>query len=316
MKFTKPKFWDLKKLNFFSFLLLPLTIIIKINNFFLNNRKLFKSQNVKSLCVGNIYLGGTGKTPTVVKLYELMNNLDYKVATAKKFYQSQKDEQTILNNKTNLITSKTRKKILEKAAEKNFKLLIFDDGLQDGEVDYDIKAVCFDAETWVGNGHLLPSGPLREKLDSLKKYDIVFLKNNFSKLDDIIKIIKFQNPSIRIFITQYNISNLSRFNLSDNFLIFSGIGNHDNFKKLILRKNFKVIEEMIFPDHYSYNNNEISNIIAKAKNLNAKVLTSEKDFVKIPEEYKKEINFIEIDLKIKDEIELINFLKIKLNEKY
>ena len=316
MNFKKPKFWDLKKPNIFSFLLLPLTIIIKINNFILNNKKIFRSQKVKSLCIGNIYLGGTGKTPIVIKLYELLNNLNYKVATAKKFYLSQKDEQIILNNKTKFITAKTRKKIIEKAEQENLKLLIFDDGLQDKELDYNIKAVCFDSEAWIGNGQLLPSGPLREKLDSLKKYDIVFLKENYSDLEDIFKIIKFYNSSIKIFVTQYKINNLSKFNLSDNFLIFSGIGNHDNFRKLVLKKNFRIIKEIVFPDHYNYNNEEISNIISIAKKLNAKILTTEKDFVKIPEEYKKKIDFIEIDLIIKDEIKLINFLKLKLNENY
>ena len=53
---------------------------------------------------------------------------------------------------------------------------IFDDGLQERRFDYDIKFVCFDAKIWLGNGYLLPSGPLRENINSLKKYDGVFLK--------------------------------------------------------------------------------------------------------------------------------------------
>lgn len=316
MKFKKPKFWDLKKPNFFSYVLFPFTILVRINNFFLNNKRLFKSHQVKSLCVGNIYVGGTGKTPTVIKIYELLNSFNYNVATAKKFYLSQKDEQTILNNKTKLIIGKTRKKIIEKAEHNEIKLVIFDDGLQDKDLDYDLKAVCFDSEKWIGNGHLLPSGPLREKLDSLKKYNIVFLKQNYSKLDEIIKIIKYYNPSIQIFITEYKFKNLSKFNTSDSYLIFSGIGNHDNFKDSIAKENFKIVDEIIFPDHYEYTDNEINSIISKAEKLNAKILTTEKDFVKIPKDYKKKINFIEIDLKIQDEDKLINFLKHKLNEKH
>ena len=145
---------------------------------------------------------------------------------------------------------------------------------------------------------------------------MVFLKQNYSKLDEIINLIKYYNPSITIFITEYKFKNLNKFNISDNYLIFSGIGNHDIFKKSILRENFKIVDEIIFPDHYEYTDNEINNIISKAEKLNAKILTTEKDFVKIPEEYKKKINFIEIDLKIEDEEKLINFLKHKLNEKH
>ena len=316
MKFKKPKFWDLKKPNLLSYVLFPFTVLVRINNFFLNNKRLFKSDKVKSLCIGNIYVGGTGKTPTVIKIYEMLDSLNYNVATAKKFYLSQKDEQIILNNKTKLITGKTRKKIIEKAEINEVKIVIFDDGLQDKDLDYDLKAVCFDSEKWIGNGHLLPSGPLRENLDSLKKYNMVFLKQNYSKLDEIINLIKYYNPSITIFITEYKFKNLNKFNISDNYLIFSGIGNHDIFKKSILRENFKIVDEIIFPDHYEYSDNEIDNIISKAEKLNAKILTTEKDFVKIPEKYKKKINFIEIDLKIEDEDKLINFLKRKLNEKH
>ena len=316
MKFKKPKFWDLKKPNLLSYVLFPFTVLVRINNFFLNNKRLFKSDKVKSLCIGNIYVGGTGKTPTVIKIYEMLNSLNYNVATAKKFYLSQKDEQIILNNKTKLITGKTRKKIIEKAEINEVKIVIFDDGLQDKDLDYDLKAVCFDSEKWIGNGHLLPSGPLRENLDSLKKYNMVFLKQNYSKLDEIINLIKYYNPSITIFITEYKFKNLNKFNISDNYLIFSGIGNHDIFKKSILRENFKIVDEIIFPDHYEYSDNEIDNIISKAEKLNAKILTTEKDFVKIPEKYKKKINFIEIDLKIEDEDKLINFLKRKLDEKH
>ena len=63
MNFRKPLFWDLKKPNFFSYLLVPLTIPLIINNFLFNIKKKTKFSKIKSVCVGNIYIGGTGKTP-------------------------------------------------------------------------------------------------------------------------------------------------------------------------------------------------------------------------------------------------------------
>ena len=63
MNFRKPLFWDLKKPNFFSYLLVPLTIPLIINNFLFNFKKKNKFSKIKSVCVGNIYIGGTGKTP-------------------------------------------------------------------------------------------------------------------------------------------------------------------------------------------------------------------------------------------------------------
>ena len=108
MKFKKPNFWDLKRPNFISFLLLPFTLPIVINNFFLKNKLSKKNQELKTICVGNIYLGGTGKTPTTIKLYEILKTLKFKVSTAKKMYKSKKDEAIILQKKTNFITAKNR----------------------------------------------------------------------------------------------------------------------------------------------------------------------------------------------------------------
>ena len=86
MNLKKPKFWDYKEPNLIAYLLLPFTIIIKISNFVFEftNKKKFK--DIKTLCVGNIYLGGTGKTPTTLHLYKIMKKLNFNVVTAKKFH--------------------------------------------------------------------------------------------------------------------------------------------------------------------------------------------------------------------------------------
>ena len=74
MKFKKPKFWDYKKPNFLSYLLLPFTLPLIINNFFLELKKKDVSHsNIKKICVGNIYVGGTGKTPLVMKIYQILS---------------------------------------------------------------------------------------------------------------------------------------------------------------------------------------------------------------------------------------------------
>ena len=72
MNFKKPKFWDLKKPSLLSYILLPLTLIFSINNFFLELRSKKINKNLKTICVGNIYLGGTGKTPLVIKINSIL----------------------------------------------------------------------------------------------------------------------------------------------------------------------------------------------------------------------------------------------------
>jgi tetraacyldisaccharide 4'-kinase len=119
MNFIKPNFWDLKKPNFISKLLVIFTLPLIINNFFLNIRPKKRNHNIKTICVGNIYLGGTGKTPTTIRLYKIFTKLGLKVAVGKKFYNSHLDEISLLTNETSLITDTNRNDIIGKTlAEK------------------------------------------------------------------------------------------------------------------------------------------------------------------------------------------------------
>ena len=314
MIFKKPNFWDENKPNIISFLLIPLTLPLRINNFFLNKFKKNPSKKIYSICVGNIYVGGTGKTPTTIKLFRILKKIYKKVTTAKKFYYSQRDEISLLKKKTNFLTSKNRPQIINEAIKKGFKIIIFDDGLQDRNINYDLKVVCFDTLSWIGNGQLIPAGPMREKINSLKKYDVVLLKNIIQKNNNIIKLIKSINPKIKIFNTRYIIKNLNRFNLKNKYVVFSGIGNPDSFKTFLKKNKFNIVDNIIFPDHYEYKKNDIINIIKKAKNINAQIITTEKDFIKIPKNYQNKINYINIDIEISQINNFIKFLKKKIND--
>ena len=314
MKFKKPFFWDLKKPNLYSHILNPFTFLIKINNFLLNNKVKRLSQKLKTICVGNIYVGGTGKTPTTIKLYDILKELKIKTSTAKKIYSFLNDELIILREKTSLISEKNRTEIIRKAIEENKELLIFDDGLQDKYVSYDLQFVCFDTNNWIGNGRLIPAGPLRESLKSLKKYDGVFLKKEGQNTEPIINLIRSNNPNIKIFTTNYKAKNLNQFNQSDNFLIFSGIGSPESFRNLLEKNNLRIVKEIIFPDHYQYNEKDMIKIQNLAHDNNAKIITTEKDFVKIKHFNNQNINFLEVELEINSENELLKFIKSKLYE--
>ena len=290
MKFKKPKFWDYKKPNIISYLLIIFTLPILINNFFLKFKKKKKYKKIKKICIGNIYIGGTGKTPSTIRLYEIFKNLNFNVVTGKKFYESQIDEIRLLKNRTSLITESNRSKITQKAIEDKKDIVFFDDGLQDRSVNYDLKLVCFDSGSWIGNGQLIPAGPLREKLSSLKKYDLVFLKDK-NNLENILYQLKKNNPEIMIFNTIYKPTNIKQFSSSKKYLIFSGIGNPNNFKKILNKNDIQIVDEIIFPDHYSFRKNDIQKIKMRAKNLNAEIITTEKDYLRISEENRKDINF-------------------------
>ena len=316
MILKKPKFWDFKKPSFFAYLLYPFTIFVEINNIISGLIPKKKFTEIKTLCVGNLYVGGTGKTPTSLLLYNLLKKMNINPVTAKKFYNNQMDEQKLLKDNSNFISLTDRKKIVKKAIEMKFDMVIFDDGLQEKWIDYDIKFACFDSEKWIGNGHLIPSGPLREKMNALKNYHGIFLKtvNDDSNLDYIYNKIRNINPNIEIFETNIEIKNINKFNIDKNYIIFSGIGNPDSFRKLLLKNQFKIIEEINFPDHYNYQDKDISEIINKANSNNAEIITTEKDFKRIPQNFKEKIRFLEINTKIKDENKLVQFLNTKINE--
>ena len=314
MQFIKPKFWDLKKPNLLSYLLLPFTIPIRINNALLDLKSKKKDQRIKTICVGNIYVGGTGKTPTTIKLYQLLNQQGYEVLTANKNYKKHLDEKIILEKKTETISSRDRQEMIDKAISMKKKILIFDDGLQDKKISYDIEFVCFDQKNWLGNGLLLPSGPLREKIKSLKKYSCVFLKKNGEDISNKIQLIKNINPNIKIFYTHFEPLNIDQFDKSEKYLIFSGIGNPNDFKSLLIKNKLNIIDEIIYPDHYMYNESDIIRIKKYANNLGAKIITTEKDYVKISHLDKEDINLLEVDLIIENEKELTDFIKEKFHE--
>ena len=309
MNFKKPLFWDEKRISLISILLFPFTIFFHLNNFHLKISKKIKPHKITSICIGNIYLGGTGKTPLVIKINEILSQLNFKVVIGKKFYDSQIDEIKLIKKKSKIITKKNRILIIEEAIKKKNNIIIFDDGLQDKSIDYNYKFVCFDAFNWIGNGMLLPSGPLREKLDSLSKYDAVFIKNISSCNKKIMKNIKDINPKIKIFNTKYKILNIEKFNRNKKFMIFSGIGNPKSFSKLLKKNKFKIIEEFIFPDHYKYQREDFINIIKTSQKLNAQILTTEKDYTKIPKVYHKEIKCLKTKLIIIEKNKLKNYLK-------
>ncbi len=314
MKFIKPKFWDLEKPNFISKLLIIFTLPIIISNFLLNFKTKKKNHKIKTICVGNIYLGGTGKTPSVIKLYKILKKHGLKVAVGKKFYKSQLDEISLLESETLLITGTSRNKIIDKTLIEKKDLLIFDDGLQDKNISYDIKLVCFDLDLFVGNGQLIPAGPLREKLSSIRKYDAVFLKGQSDNFKKFQQLLKNYNPNIQIFKTYYKPTNLEKFDKRENYLLFSGIGNPNSFKKILLENNFNIVDDIIFPDHFEYKEKDLQKIKARADKLMAQIVTTEKDYVKINENFRSKINFLKIELEIDHQENFLNFIKSKIND--
>jgi tetraacyldisaccharide 4'-kinase len=308
MIFKKPEFWDNKNISLLSILLLPFTLILALSNFIENFSKK-KNYKIKTVCVGNIYVGGTGKTPLAIEIYKIFESFNIKAVFVKKFYKSQADEIKLLKKNGKLISKKNRQLSIDEAENKKFDIVVLDDGLQDKSINYDLKIVCFNKNTFLGNGQLMPAGPLRENINSLKKYDVVFLNGESIKKSTIIQEIKSQKKEIKIFETVYQPVNINKINKKIKYIIFSGIGNPKNFKFLLEKHNFKIVKSIEYPDHYNYSKKDIVKIKKVAKNFNAKILTTEKDYLRIDRSDRQNINLVKIKLKIQKKKEFTKFLK-------
>ena len=307
MKFKKPNFWD--TINLISLLLIPLSLLVIIFNFFksFGAKKYFK---IKTICVGNIYLGGTGKTPLVLKINEMLK-YNYRTVFIKKKYNDQIDEQNILSKYGNLICLNFRDIALKIAQKKKYQLAILDDGLQQKSLNYDISIACFNSSDLIGNGFVIPAGPLREKISNISHYNVAFL-NGEKKNEKFEKYLKKLNPSLKIFTAKYKAKNLRSINLKNNFLMFSGIGNPSEFRKTLKKYNFKIKKVITFPDHYNFKDSDISNIQKIAKKNKLKIITTEKDYNRLRVNQKKNIQYLKIELIIKKQKEFKNFILKKL----
>ena len=303
MKFLKPKFWE-SKTNILAILLIPFSILFY---FIINLRKYFvspKKFNIPVICVGNIYVGGTGKTPLSI---EIANDLKLKKRNPviiKKYYKSHKDEQMLINEITDsVILNKNRPQAIEEAERKNFDIAILDDGFQDYAIEKNFNIICFNSNQLIGNGLIFPAGPLRESFSSLKRAQIVMINGEKNKMfeEKILQISK----RIKIFYSKYVPVNLDQFK-NKKLFAFAGIGNPENFFKLISENNLNVQKKEFFPDHHDFTSDDIKKMIDIAKKNDFELITTEKDFYRIKDYGFNEIKYLKVDLIIEEKNKFIN----------
>ena len=306
MNFFKPKFWDKTNISFFSVLLFPITLIIKLLIFFKHFFIKGNRCSVPVICVGNIYLGGTGKTPLSIEIYSILKSLSMNPAFIRKKYASFKDEAELEKRVGPIYQNKKRINAIKEAIQNNINIAILDDGFQDLSINKNLSIVCFNEKQWIGNGLTIPSGPLREDLSSLKRANCVFI--NGEKNIDIENKIYDKNKKIKIYYTKYKPININEFK-NKRIMTFAGIGNPINFFNLLKKNNINVIEEKGFPDHHNYSESELKNLINKSKEKNSILLTTEKDYFRINENYRKNINFLKIVVDIQNRDQFIEDIK-------
>ena len=302
MKLFKPKFWKSNK-NFFTVLLIPLSLITWI---YVTLKKTFIQKvkfNIPVICVGNIFIGGTGKTPLSIHIARKLSENGKNPAIVRKYYKSHKDEhKMIISYYNKLILNLNRSKGIYEALEKGYDAVILDDGFQDYKIKKNLSIICFNSNQLIGNGYLFPSGPLRESLGSLRNANILIINGDRS-LDFEQKILKIQKD-LKIYYSNYKPLNIQEFK-NKKLLVISGIGNPENFFKILKDNQMNIQKKMVYPDHYEFTKNEMLKIIEYAKKNDFQIVMTEKDYYKIKDFSLENIKYLKVKLEIEKEEEFI-----------
>ena len=326
-----PEFWYKKDLisRFKTLLLLPFSIIwILLSLIKKNFAKRYKS-HLKVICIGNLSIGGTGKTPFSIQTYKILEILGYKPVFLTRGYRGLTKGPILVNKSHNhkdvgdeaLLLSKVGTTIVSsnrcigakyiENLKKNYDIIIMDDGLQNYQLEQDIKLLLIDKKLLFGNGYCIPAGPLRQTItQGLKKIDAIIFTGDGDTKDINLNFIN----NIQNFDTKLEIKNTFK-TKQNNFLAFCALGNPIKFFNTLKKNNFKIVLTKSFPDHYEYKNKDINTLKEEADNRNLKLITTEKDYVKIDDK-ENEISVlpIEINFSKADGNKFKSFLKEKIND--
>jgi len=283
--------------------------------------------NCKVISVGNITLGGTGKTSLVAFIAGYLRQQGHKVAILSRGYKKKVtsydnigDEPSMLRMNLKdvpVIADANRVRGAQKAVrDHGVDTVILDDGFQQWRIRKDLEIVTIDANCPFGNRNLLPRGILREPLSSLKRADFFILtKTNLrppsNQLKDFLGQINPKAPIIESIHRPLGFCRLDKPNhlldtaiLQDKTVtLFSGIGDPDSFENLIKGLGIKIGVSLKFSDHHNYTPEDLDSIIKNSKDKNIDtIITTEKDAARLYElrvtSYELRVLFLRIELKI------------------
>ncbi len=326
----KPFFFYKKKI--IHIFLLPITLIYLFFFTILNIRFFKKKICKKTICIGNIVVGGSGKTPICEAMYSCFSKYYSKICFISKGYKRSSvknviipcghrklfkreetgDEPLLLSDSADVFVVNSRRE----ANSFNYDLAICDDGFFDKSIHYDCKIAVFDGNFFIGNGYVLPSGPLRCLLSSIKKADFVIITNpDEKKLMWQFSLLKKYINEDRILLADLAVK--SKHNPKKKYFAFCGIGENQKFFKTLKENGINLVGFIGFNDHQNYTD-EILNIL-QSNFLSLKadaMITTFKDFVKLPEEFclNNNVEVFNIRYNIKDIDKIVSFVLGKDNE--
>ncbi len=262
------------------------------------------------ICIGNLTVGGAGKTPVTLSIAQYFKGRGKKVSIISRGYkgrlkgpllvnptmhtaQDVGDEPLLLSLSCTTWISANRYKGAKSAIEQGADIILLDDGLQHPTLKQDLKICVIDARRGFGNKKVMPEGPLRESLDKgLERVDAFIVVGNADvhrlTFDEIKKPLLQATISI----------NKDDWAILKNKLLvaFAGLASPKKFFETLRLENFDVQHEIPFPDHHFYTQEDLENLQKTAKECCADLVTTQKDWVRLPKDLQKKIHHLRIQL--------------------
>ncbi|MCB9988848.1 MAG: tetraacyldisaccharide 4'-kinase [Rhodospirillales bacterium] len=255
------------------------------------------------ICVGNLVAGGSGKTPTALALYKLVTakaiserpcflNRGYGgtekgpllVDPAMHTPQEVGDEALLLAAAGPTIVATERQHGALLAREQGFDLIIMDDGLQNPSLRKTLSLVVIDGSAGFGNGRPLPAGPLREPLETGLARADAFLIIGDDKTD-VHALLPLDKPA---FSGHIQVPEGFETDRSIPYVAFAGLGRPEKFKATLEDYGLDIAAFQSFPDHHAYTAHDLQTLIDKATARKARLITTQKDAVKLPAAFIRE----------------------------
>jgi len=286
-------------------------IIAKYRNKKYNDATNLIRCNVPVISVGNLSVGGTGKTPFVQMLSKYFISRNLKIGIVGRGYKRKSKGEIIVSDGINILSDADEagdemlllanslkipiiadddKSKAAKSMEQKFApdLIIVDDGFQHRKLYRDIDIILLDRDT-IENPKLLPEGRLREPLSSIQRADVIVLTGTIelpNELKELVSnqiIIKVKQIKANPYYLNGKEPNFNSLNTyRKGIFAFAGIARPDRFYDMLAEMDYKIINKKSYDDHHHYTKSDIENLIKMAKENNLFVLaTTEKDAVKL-----------------------------------
>ncbi len=284
-----------------------------------------RKADVPVICIGNITAGGSGKTPAAIAIANILRESGrYK----KPFFLSRGyggkkrpapvlvdpsihgakdvgDEPLLLCAHAPVVVCPNRYKAARFAENAGADILIMDDGMQNETLHKDLTFMVIDGQRGFGNGKVIPAGPLRETLASgLNKAD-AFILNGKDKTGALY-LLPGGKP---IFSVEIATQEDASFDTARKYIAFCGIGHPDRFYESLSGLGLNVIAHKSFPDHHAYRQKEIERLAGLARDSDAKLITTEKDYMRLRHfEAARNILTLPVRMRFESEEAIISFL--------